>query len=388
MPLREFVRAGRLLSAVQTERMAFHRQQVRNAIQERDEYVRRHDLDPTIWNPAANWDRSQWFYRDAQRLLDGDDPQDLRVLSRQFSGRPLPTATDDPDIFALVQYRTFKAHLPEYLRLSPPALFYEAGWLSDGIIVNYDTMASWERLAALYQVGLLDRDSPHCLRPGARIVEIGGGYGGLAYFLRRAIGSIDYTIVDLPESLIYSSMYLSASFDSGFQFVPNYRFREISDQRFDLAINTLSMSEMSDSQVRSYCVALTTMAPLFFDQNHDCRYLGLLNAEDVIANYFPYRLPICNRDGFPALIQGFAHIWSSNPIPATMGRVVPGLLLPTSVSELAQVGSSRVFSYFGMICTIPASTEVGPRDDLTRVRGARCFETLEDAQAALEAAGR
>jgi len=376
----EFVCASQSLSAAQTQRAELCRQQVRSAILERDDYLRRYNLEPSIWNPAANWDRSQWFYANALRLLDGHDTVDLRRLSQQFTGRPMPVQSDRPDVFALVQYRNFKDRLPNYLRISPPALFGESGWLLDGIIVNYETMAYWERLAALYQVGLLDRESPHCLQPGARILEIGGGYGGLAYFLRRAIGDIEYTIVDLPESLVYSSIYLSASFEAGFRFVPNYRFREISGDRFDLVINTLSMSEMSEPQVRAYCADLTKAAPVFFEQNHDCRYLGLLDAQAIVADYFPHRMSILNREGFPGLLQGAAHLWSTSALPEAMRRVVPGLLLAPSVFELSAFGAHRLFAYFGTICAIPRSVEFGPRDDLTQLPGARCFETLEEAQ--------
>jgi hypothetical protein len=187
----------------------------------------------------------------------------------------------------------------------------------------------------------------------------------------------------LPESLIYSSIYLSVFFETGFHFLPNYRFREISGDQFDLVINTLSMSEMSEPQVRAYCTHLTNAAPVFFEQNHDCRHIGLLNAQAIVADYFQYRLPILNRDGFPGLIQGAAHIWSSNPVPEAMRRVLPGLLTPPSISELSPLGGYRVFAYFGMICGVPRSVEFGPRDDLTRLPGALCFETLEEAQGEL-----
>jgi hypothetical protein len=379
----EFFCSSHVLSAEQEQRISACRRQVRDAIRDRDDYITRHNLDPSIWNPAANWDRSQWFYRDAHQLIDGDEAQDLRRLSRQFTGRAMPVANDQPDVLAIVQFRHYKKHLPDYLHISPPALFHESGWLIDGMIVNYDAMAYWERIAALYQAGLLDRDSPHGLKPGARILEIGGGYGGLAYFLRRAIGAMNYTIVDLPESLIYSSMYLSASFETGFRFLPNYRFHEISGEQFDLVINTLSMAEMSEPQVRAYCAALPRMAPMFFEQNHDCRFIGWLNPEEIIADYFPHRAPIHNRAGAPGLIQGVAHVWSSNPLPEAMSRVVPGLLIPAFSTELVPIGAYRVFDFLGMICAVPQSAEIGPRDNISQLPGSRCFETLADAHAQL-----
>lgn len=370
------------LAPAAISRVAAAREMVRVAIAERGAYIAAQRLDPGIWNPAANWDRSQPFYADAQWLIDGGDPWELRPRSKQFTGRSLPSSESPPDVLVLAQYRRFREILPPSLRISPPSLMGESGWLMHDVIVNYDTMAYWERLAILYQVGLLDRQSPHCIKPGMRILEIGGGYGGLAYFLREAVGELDYTIVDLPESLIYSSMYLSACFEDGFRFVPNYRFRDLQAEHFDLAINTLSMSEMSELQVREYCARLPEMARLFFEQNHDCRYIGLGNAEDIVTQYFPYRIRVRNEDGHNGLIQGFANLWSSAPLPSDMDRIIPGLLTSTAITEVTQTNGYRLFLYFGIVCAVPAA-KVDLKVDLTQIPGAQCFESLAAAKAQL-----
>lgn len=376
----EFVTCGQPLDPAAKSRAEAARTMVKAALIERDRYLGKNGLDPEIWNPAANWDLSQPFYGNSRWLIDGGDPAQLRGRSSQFTGRRVPAAGDTPDMLAVAQYRNFHEHLPAYLQISPAPLMGESGWMMDGVIVNYDTMAYWERLAILYQTGLLDRNSPRCLKSRARILEIGGGYGGLAHLLRTAIGTVEYTIVDLPESLIYSAMYLSACFEDGFRFIPNYRFRELAGERFDLVINTLSMSEMSEKQVRAYCRQLAGMTPRFFEQNHDCRNIGLGNAQDIIGDYFPARLDVRNREGYPGFIQGFAHIWSPVPLPPDMDRIVPGLLTSTAITEFPSVDGYRIFSYFGIVCAVPAEG-VDLTRDLTQITGSLSFESLAAAQA-------
>src|SRR5690606_27629068 len=80
----------------------------------------------------------------------------------------------------------------------------------------------------------------------------------------------------------------------GFTFVPNYLLPEARNGglRLDLAINTLSLSEMAPTQVRSYCALVRdSLAPgaAFFEQNQDNRHLGLLNAELLVAESFTSR---------------------------------------------------------------------------------------------------
>jgi hypothetical protein len=47
---------------------------------------------------------------------------------------------------------------------------------------------------------------------GSRVVEVGGGYGAMAYYLLRAATSIQYTGFDLPETLALAAYYLGSAF--------------------------------------------------------------------------------------------------------------------------------------------------------------------------------
>jgi SAM-dependent methyltransferase len=222
------------------------------------------------------------------------------------------------DEVAVTRYRHNVAGLPAWLRVAPPAKFGEIGWLIDGAIVNHDTVAYAERLALLYTSGLLDQ---LIQKPDCRVLEIGGGYGALAYYLKQAIPQMTYYIVDIPESLVFSSIYLSALFESGIHFVPNYEFPQLANSagQFDLVINTLSMSEMTEQQVVEYCSGIQKIigdSGKFFEQNQDNRPVGFINAQNIIEQFFMTRTSLGGPLLTPHLEQGFANIWEQpRPMP-------------------------------------------------------------------------
>lgn len=84
--------------------------------------------------------------------------------------------------------------------------------------------------------------------PFRRVVEIGGGYGGLAYAVLRAFPETRYTIVDFPELVRVQSYFLEDYLDQ----VTFLRPGEDVLGAVDLFINTRSMMEMDLDQVRWY----------------------------------------------------------------------------------------------------------------------------------------
>lgn len=307
------------------------RQQVRNLLEQRERYIHARGLSPAIWLPAANWRVEQAFYAPASALLAGDrhTAELLRLYSQQFTGCALWCMSRDPgqplapEDRAAIEENLSRVVMPEgllalftalweripgYLHLSPPLRFGEVGWLVRGVLLNLDTVAYWERLVLLYEAGLLDRGCPTGLKAGSRVLEIGGGYGGLAWYLQEAIPNLRYTMVDLPESLIYSATYLNVLHPRATRFLANYQFQELVEgqEQFDLIINTLSMSEMTEAQVRVYCEGIPNLLAsggVFFEQNQDNTSVGMLNASQIVAEY------LRRQWSHPGVTQGCANSW-------------------------------------------------------------------------------
>jgi hypothetical protein len=191
------------------------------------------------------------------------------------------------------------AELPEWLRIPTPQKFGEIGWVvNEDFVANHDSCRYTALLGRAYEAGLLDllreRLSEREVRP-LRLLEIGGGYGGLAYLLMTAFpGRVRYAIVDLPESLLFSSIYLSVllpDLDHGFvtaaerfalpesggvTFIPNFLYERMSppddEPPFDLVLNHLSLPEMSEPQVRDYLASIRRWLGregYFFEANCD-----------------------------------------------------------------------------------------------------------------------
>ncbi len=103
----------------------------------------------------------------------------------------------------------------------------------------------------------------------AQILEIGGGYGGLARIFKLGLENVRYCIVDLPGSIIYSYVFLRLNFpdsnivlatsnarlsgevikSADFILSPVNTAACMEGQTFDLAINTGSMQEMNSDAV-------------------------------------------------------------------------------------------------------------------------------------------
>ena len=217
-------------------------------------------------------------------------PSNWDEILSLLAGRP------DQSVFDYVSVATA---LPKELRIRPPNKFGEIGWLYDGVIINDDVYSYLERICLMYENGLIGHlKEKQRVSKALKIIEIGGGFGGLAYYLINIFNEkVNYSIIDIPESLAFSSIYLSILFprlfnkimthydnsllknNSQLNFVPNFMSSEIelNDKPVDLVINTLSLSEMSDDQINNYCKLISYLignSGIFFEQNHQSNNSG------------------------------------------------------------------------------------------------------------------
>jgi len=116
------------------------------------------------------------------------------------------------------------------------------------------------------------------------VLEIGGGYGGLARAVLAYSSDCSYTICDLEETLFCSAVYLSnligaervhlvegtlktKDLQEGHVFlIPQSRLDRI-EAEFDLALNQQSMQEMNTGQIDRYCDFMRWHVLRFYSRN-------------------------------------------------------------------------------------------------------------------------
>lgn len=401
MPGTVLLKDNRRLSGSEFARAKAICEEMRSSVLERPEYIRQHSVDPRFALPDANWsyDSPNEFVRLFRRICDGDARtlHHFRGLSQVFSGYSLYNVCDSRGIAASdmrlpdtldeeIQVR-LDAHnlayvdewhqmthtLPRRFIFAPPRLLGEVGHDIGGVVVNHDTCTYQERINLIYASGLGEwLDQRIAANGHVNICEIGGGYGALCSWFKQAYPEASYTIVDLPESLLFSRLYVSltrpdlrttAGLDPaphGVRFVPNYMAENLAES-FDLVINTLSMSEMSEYQVNRYIALMKTQwlkeGGLFFEQNTDERDRGFVCAEDLIRKEFPKHLFLriegnCLRHGSP-------NVWSLQPIRLTKKpfriKAQPAVEL---LEDLGDFNLVRCTTYWGF------RKNLGPTDPL------------------------
>lgn len=99
------------------------------------------------------------------------------------------------------------------------------------------------------------------------ILELGGGFGGMAYYCMREIPNAKYICVDLPENAALQAYYLKSLFPEknirlfGEKFeknnfdiliIPNYAIESINENSVDLSFNSYSLAEMGKDTTEQY----------------------------------------------------------------------------------------------------------------------------------------
>jgi putative sugar O-methyltransferase len=108
--------------------------------------------------------------------------------------------------------------------------------------------------------------------PGRKhIAELGGGYGGLGYFLCRDLPGMTYLDFDLPENMALTAYFLLAAFPEkkvllygeapldaasldafDIAVLPNFEMRSLPTRTIDVVFNSYSLAEMSVETIRAY----------------------------------------------------------------------------------------------------------------------------------------
>jgi len=135
------------------------------------------------------------------------------------------------------------------------------------------------------------------------ILEIGGGFGGLAYFLSRDIPKSQYLGFDLPEITALASYYLMAAFPEkkftlygeleldeamssnvDFILMPNFEINKVKNETIDLSFNSYSLAEMDHDAIFNYIKIICSATKKYFLHLNHCKY-AKMSADQFPIDY-------------------------------------------------------------------------------------------------------
>lgn len=142
-------------------------------------------------------------------------------------------------------------------------------------------------------------------------LDLGAGYGKLAYYILKNEKNICFIDIDIPEVLILASYYLIKCFPEkkfflygennidnkitenyDLIFLPNWEISKIKDNKIKIAINKNSLGEMEPATAKHYINHIYRLSEYFFSMNHeffrnemDGNY-SLINKEYNLENKF------------------------------------------------------------------------------------------------------
>ncbi len=231
-------------------------------------------------NPSDYW---KSYIAQFEHLITGSDLTPFYELRRHTHVITGARPSDHPLMDEKVRYLFRHLRLPSWIFkvVQEPRALAGFGVELNGCFVNRDIVRYLAFFSVLDQAGLLQPSAP------LNVLEIGGGWGGLAHHFRQVFPRSTYVIVDLPETLIFSASYvtqlnpaakiyiydpqtapstLSDEFLRSYSwvFLPHWKIKELPSRFFDLTMNMASLQEMTVAQVEEYMRELHRLTRGFF----------------------------------------------------------------------------------------------------------------------------
>jgi hypothetical protein len=182
-----------------------------------------------------------------------------------------------------------------------------------GNIINYNIASFQWCVSSLYHAGALSSAAE--TKQKQLIVEIGGGYGGLAHSLGNILErQATYLLIDLPEMFLFQGAYLAVNnpekaiyvydsetfspeflardiYDYDFALIPNFALDKLhAIQEIAFLINIASFQEMTEEQVREYLdfAKKGTTYCIYSDNldRHPYNRTGLASVSTLLEEYF------------------------------------------------------------------------------------------------------
>ena len=180
----------------------------------------------------------------------------------------------------------------EPAELDVPEVGNPWGYLIDGRLIAPQALRFHNHARQIHH---LVSDSEHPL-----VAEIGGGFGGMAWFLFRLGGGLTYLDLDLPETLVLAAYFLLRALPDksillcesmeclaaedlrkyDIVLSPNYLIQRLPDGGVDLLLNAFSLSEMPYESIAEYIRQIQRCCRGYFLHNNVDRE-GVVNRGHV-----------------------------------------------------------------------------------------------------------
>lgn len=260
---------------------------------------------------------------DYVRLLEVDDFRKIRLHTSLITGEFVyqfwhKFPPYDPELWAHESgYLKLIEGLPEAWQIGEPInpeLPISVGVNYRGKILNKNTVRYQSCISNLAHLKVLSRLQDR----QSYVMEIGGGYGGLAYHLHQVLPRSTYILVDLPPMLLFSGAYFKLHHpeariyiyhpdtfaqmrtqgfpDCDLVLLPVYALGEPGAEHWpalDLVINMMSFQEMPapviDHYLRFAAIHLNPEDSLLYSNNidrHPCNHDATVNVSAQLTNYF------------------------------------------------------------------------------------------------------
>jgi putative sugar O-methyltransferase len=156
------------------------------------------------------------------------------------------------------------------------------------------------------------------------VFELGGGFGGMAYYLMRDTSNITYIAADLPENAALQAYYLISNFptkrialygefdldnlnpnDYDAIIIPNFAIDSLKNNVANLSFNSYSLAEMDIASVTNYISKICDFtSDYFYHLNHA---FWSVSADDFPVNF----------EKFDLLLR-YPVMWGRNPHDCTL----------------------------------------------------------------------
>ena len=246
---------------------------------------------PEAFQPHPWWDEiRQKSLGPVTRALAAHDLDSLRRMYRNFFRDPcstgvtgLPLGRIQPNsrisriakelclIDGLHRIDVWKSRTAGRFELSdlkPPNVGNPFGFVLDGVFVR--TGSEDQHYCAHRIIDLIGSfDAPV-------VAEIGGGFGGMAYYLIRDLPSVTYLNFDMPETIALASYYLLNAFpeakailygeaelnaetlrSSQIILMPSFAIPQLPPSSVDIAFNARILSDLSSASLHAYLAEIT-----------------------------------------------------------------------------------------------------------------------------------